>query len=99
MALSWYRAAPGGGIVRIRTQPRASRTEVAGVHGETLRIRVAAPPVEGAANRALLKFLARRLRLPRSDIEIRAGHAARVKSVWVRDLDERTAAQALLSEP
>ena len=99
MALSWYSAAPGGGIVRIRTQPRASRTEVAGVHGEALRIRVTAPPVDGAANRALLKFLARRLRLPRSDIEIRSGHTGRVKSIWVRDLDEPTAAQALLPHP
>ena len=99
MALTWYSAAPGGGVLRIRTQPRASRTEVAGVHGETLRIRVAAPPVDGAANRALLRFLARRLRLPRSDIEIRSGQSGRVKSVWVRGLDERTATQALLSVP
>lgn len=98
MALNWYSAAPGGGIVRIRTQPRASHTEVAGVHGETLRIRVAAPPVDGAANRALLKFLARRLRRPRSDFEIRSGHTGRVKAIWVRDLDEPTATRALLPD-
>jgi hypothetical protein len=98
VALTWYSAAPDGGLLRIRTQPRARRTEVAGLHGERLRIRVAAPPVDGAANRELRGFLARRFRLPRSAVEIRSGHAGRNKSIWVRDLDEAAAARALLED-
>ena len=81
--------------MRVRVQPRAGRTEIAGVRGDALRIRVAAPPVDGAANRELIRFLARRLRLPRSAVEVRGGLRGRNKSVWIRDLDERGAAGAL----
>lgn len=95
MALNWFSDAPGGGLVRVRVQPRASRTEIAGVRGDALRIRVAAPPVDGAANRELMRFLARRLRLPRSAVEIRSGSRGRDKQVWIRDLDEPGAAGAL----
>ncbi|WP_419164050.1 DUF167 domain-containing protein [Candidatus Palauibacter sp.] len=93
--MNWYSEAPDGGLLRVRVQPRAGRTEVAGAHGDALRVRVAAPPVDGAANRALVRFLARRLRLPRSAVELRSGHRGRVKSVWVLGLDERTAAGLL----
>ncbi|WP_419162344.1 DUF167 domain-containing protein [Candidatus Palauibacter sp.] len=98
MALTWYSEAPGGGLLRIRVQPRAGRTEIAGVHGDRLRIRIAAPPVDGAANREVVRFLARRLRLPRSAVEIRSGHKGRTKSIWVRGLDARAAASALAPE-
>ncbi len=77
-------------LLAVHVQPRASRTEVAGWHGDAVKIRLAAPPVDGAANAALVAFLAERLGLPRSAITVVAGTTARRKRVAIggRSLDE-----------
>lgn len=67
----------------VRVRPRASRTEVAGLHGEAVRIRLTAAPVDGAANRQLVEFLARRLDVPRSAVRIVRGERSRSKLVEV----------------
>ena len=95
MALSWFSPAPDGGVLKIRVQPRAGRTEVVGPLDGALKIRLAAPPVDGAANRALVTFLAKRLGVSKSSIEVRSGHKGRLKSLWVADLSESAAATAL----
>lgn len=77
--------------VTVRVQPRASRTEVAGRQGEAVRIRVAAPPVGGKANEALIRFLAHSLDVPRTAITITAGAKGRTKTVRVVGLDRGTA--------
>ena len=76
----------GGAVFSVRVVPRASRNEIAGVQGEMLRVRLMAPPVEGAANKALIKLLAEVLRVPERDIEIMAGHTGRQKVVRVLGL-------------
>ncbi|HEX9919845.1 MAG TPA: DUF167 domain-containing protein [Pyrinomonadaceae bacterium] len=63
--------------------PRASRSEVVGVHDGALRVRVAAPPVEGAANEELARTLARALGVPARAVEIKSGHASKTKLVRV----------------
>lgn len=73
--------------IRVRVQPRASRTEIAGEHDGALRIRVAAPPVEGEANDALIRFLAKRLRVPASRITVVKGASSRTKRVEVEGAD------------
>ncbi len=98
MALSWVSADLDGALLKIRVQPRAGRTEVVGPHGGALKIRLAAPPVDGAANQALVAFLAKRLGLPKTSLEIRRGHKGRLKSVWVKGLDEQTARAALIDQ-
>ena len=70
----------------IRLTPRASRDAIAGFEGETLRVRVTAPPVEGRANRALVRLLAKRLSLPRGAVRVVAGQASRNKVVAVDGL-------------
>lgn len=70
----------------VRVKPRASRTQVDGVTDGALRVRLAAPPVEGAANRALTEFLADLLRLPKRDVDIIAGERGRQKTVLLRSL-------------
>jgi uncharacterized protein (TIGR00251 family) len=72
--------------IRVRVQPRASRTEIAGPHGDAIRIRVAAPPVDGAANRELIRFLADRLGIPPRRVSLVRGDATRDKVLEVRDL-------------
>lgn len=64
-------------------QPRASRDEIAGVAGGVIRVRLTAPPVDGAANEALLRFLAARLGVPRSALAFVSGHTGRTKVVAV----------------
>lgn len=82
------RAVPGGVRFRVRVQPRAGRNEVAGLHGRALKVRLTAPPVEGAANDACLAFLAERLGIPRARLTIVSGHAARDKLVEALGIDE-----------
>lgn len=63
----------------VHVQPRASRTELAGLHAGALKVRVAAPPVDAAANRALIEFLAERLGVSRRSVRIVAGEKSRTK--------------------
>jgi uncharacterized protein (TIGR00251 family) len=72
----------------VRAQPRASRTEVAGTHGEAIKIRLAAPPVEGAANAELIAFLARRLGVSKSAVRIVKGERGKNKLVEVAGVSE-----------
>ncbi len=71
-------------LLAIHLQPRAARTELAGLHGDALKVRVAAPPVEGAANEALCAFLAHRLALPRSRVRLLRGATSRAKVVCLQ---------------
>ncbi len=72
-----------GCTFHVRVQPRSRCNEIAGLHGDALKIRLTAPPIEGKANQALQKFLARQLRVPASAIEILTGHTSRQKQVHV----------------
>ena len=93
--MSPVEATEGGVRLRLRIQPRASRTEIAGLHGALLRIRLAAPPVDGAANEELVRFLAKLLGVPTRSVEVTAGHASRQKTVAVAGIDAVAAARAL----
>jgi uncharacterized protein len=68
---------------KVQAVPRASSSEIMGEHNGALRIRLAAPPVDDAANHELVRMLSRALGLPKSRIEITAGHASRLKTVCV----------------
>lgn len=78
--------AKDGARFAVKVVPRASREELAGVQDGVLRIRLTAPPAEGAANRALSEFLAGLLDVPKRDVEILSGHGSRRKVVSVRGL-------------
>lgn len=93
--MTFVTAGPDGVRLRIRVQPRASRTEIAGAHGDELRIRLQAPPVDGAANDALVRFLAQALGVPRSAVDIVSGSASRSKTVAIRGIAEGEAARRL----
>jgi uncharacterized protein (TIGR00251 family) len=66
-------------VLDVRVQPRASRSEIAGLHGDRLRIRLQAPPVDGKANAALVEFVAGLFAIPRARVTIEHGLAARDK--------------------
>ena len=67
----------------VQVQPRAKRSEVAGRYGDAVKIRLAAPPVDGAANEELVRFIAELLKVPRSSVRISAGLTARRKTVEI----------------
>jgi uncharacterized protein (TIGR00251 family) len=69
--------------VGVHVQPRASRSEIVGVHGSALKVRIQAPPVDGAANDALVTLLAERLGVPRRAVRVVGGVTSRAKTVEI----------------
>lgn len=88
----------GGVRFAVHVQPRARRTEIVGVHGDALKLRLQAPPVEGAANEALVAFLADALGVPRRNVEIVSGASSRTKVIEVRGVARGLAEKALLKD-
>ena len=70
--------------IRVQVLPRASRSEVVGEHNGSLRVRIAAPPVDGAANDELIRVLAKKFAVNRSAVKILGGQHARTKQVEVQ---------------
>ena len=92
---SCIRSAPEGCVIAVWAVPGASRSEVAGMHGEALRVRVTAPPENGAANREIVRLLAEVLDVRPRDVAVEAGAASRRKRVRVRGLEPATALRRL----
>jgi len=72
----------------VRVIPRSSRDAIGGERDGTLLVRLTAPPVDGAANRALVRFLATTLRVAPSAVRIVSGEKGRIKTVFVAGIDE-----------
>ncbi|MBX6422974.1 DUF167 domain-containing protein [Thermosulfurimonas sp. F29] len=87
---------PRGTILAVHLQPKARKTEIVGVHGGALKIKVAAPPVEGRANRVLLEFLAKRLKIGKKDLTILSGEKARDKRILITGKSPEEVRRALL---
>ena len=81
--MSWIVATRGGVVLTLHIQPGAKKTEIVGLHGAALKIRLAAPPVDGKANACLLAFLAERLGVTKSQVELVSGESSRTKRVKV----------------
>ena len=79
----WYRHNGETLTLTLHVQPGAKRTEVAGLHGEAIKIRLAAPPVEGRANEALLRFIAESFGVPLRQVALKQGGQSRHKVVAI----------------
>ena len=95
----WLRVEAGALLLEVLVQPRASRTRAAGEHGGRLKIQLAAPPVEGEANAALVAFLAQALGVRRADVAIVRGRTGRRKTVRVAGASAAAARSARASAP
>jgi len=82
--MSWIQETPGGVILKVLVLPKGSRNEIIGLQDDKLKVKLTAPPVEGAANKMCVDFLARCLKVRKSDIEILSGYKGRSKSLIVR---------------
>ena len=86
---------PDGTDIQILAQPRASRSEIVGPHAGALKVRIAAPPVEGAANLELEKLLAKTLGVPRSSVAVVRGGTAKRKVLRVQGLSPQEVSRRL----
>ena len=91
----YVRDSDQGVVLKVQVQPRASRDEVVGPHGDGLKIRITAAPVAGAANKHLLKFLGKKLRVARSQISITSGATSRAKSIAIEGISAEEVRQRL----
>lgn len=76
-------AIDGGVRLTLHVRPRAGTTEVQGLHGDAIKLRIAAPPIDGAANDEVIRFVAETLGVPRRDVTLTAGRSSRRKVVEV----------------
>ncbi len=81
--------------ISVYVQPRASKTAIAGMHDGAIKIRLAAPPVDGAANAALIEFIAERFGVARSRVRLVSGASARRKVIEIEGVDEASVAAVL----
>ena len=82
--VSWYRWDNHDLIIQAKIQPGSQRDEIVGLHGDALKIRITAPPVDGKANKHLIGLLAKACQVKKSKVTIEAGHLSRVKTIRVQ---------------
>ncbi len=95
MTPPWLRPVPAGVELRILVQPRASRDQLVGAQGDELKVRLAAPPVEGAANAACCAFLAKLCSLPKGRVTMVAGESSRHKRLLLSGAEPASVAAIL----
>jgi uncharacterized protein (TIGR00251 family) len=86
----------GGVRISVHAQPGAKKTEVAGLHGNAIKIRIQAPPLEGRANDELIRFLAEALNVPRAHVTLYRGDKSRTKVFSIIGVDEASTRRSLL---
>ena len=86
---------PEGFLLTVNVQPRSSRNQIVGTLNDTLKIKLTAPPVDNAANKMCIQYLAKCLGLPKSAIKIVAGHTGRRKQLLIRRNQEADPAAGL----
>ncbi|MFA5631717.1 MAG: DUF167 family protein [Porticoccaceae bacterium] len=83
----YVKCGDGGLWLHCHLQPGASRDEISGIHGERLKLRINAPPVDGKANEQLIRFMAKALGVAKGSISLVSGHSSRQKTLFVADID------------
>lgn len=94
----WLTPTEGGCVLDLHVQPGVRVSAIVGVHGRSLKVRIAAPPTDGRANDKLTEFLAACLGVPRAQIEITAGVSGRRKRLRVSGIDPERVARSLQPE-
>jgi uncharacterized protein (TIGR00251 family) len=92
----WLRDGDGKITLTLHIQPGAKKTEVAGLYGDALKIRLAAPPVDGKANAALIEFVANRLGVAKSTVSLKSGQTSRRKVLEVTAVSAGDAQRLLM---
>lgn len=85
----------GSVTIKVYAQPKGSRTKIVGLHDDRLKIAVSAPPVDGKANKELLLFLAKLLKVAKKDIALKSGQQSRKKTVLISNSDVRAIRESI----
>lgn len=88
----------GGVMIDLRVQPGAGRSAIVGRHGDAVKVRIAAPPIDGRANAAILELLAEELGVKQADVELVSGETGRSKRVRVGGINAAFATERLLGD-
>ncbi|MDO9463671.1 MAG: DUF167 domain-containing protein [Deltaproteobacteria bacterium] len=88
-----------GVLLRVYVQPKASREGISGYHGDALKIRLKAPPVEGEANAACIRFLASLFGLPQTNLSIKTGHKSRLKLIEMEGVSIEEVKKVIAAQP
>lgn len=94
----WIQETLEGVIFKVIVQPRGSKNEILGLQGDALKLRLTAPPVEGAANKMCIDFLAKSLKVRKSEVEIVHGQRSRTKKMLVRSARRKKIESLLKAE-
>jgi uncharacterized protein (TIGR00251 family) len=94
--MSWIEPFENGVTVNIRALPNADRNEISGIHGNALKVRVQSPPVDGKANKALIKFISKKTRISKSKITILRGLKGRDKTIAITTESPEAVKHALI---
>lgn len=95
---NWLHSSHDGITLTLHIQPGAKKTEIGGVHGDALKIRLNAPPVDGRANAALIDFLATLFKISKSRISLKSGQTSRRKVLVVEGMTVDAAIQLFLNQ-
>lgn len=93
--MGWIRGDGDAVVLTLHIQPGAKKTEIVGLHGAALKIRLAAPPVDGKANAALIAFIAAKVGAGRTAVELLSGETSRAKRVRIAGMSEAAVRAAL----
>ncbi len=86
---NWIEEIKEGLLICINVQPKASKTEIVGIHKDALKIKLTSPPVDGAANSLLIKFISKELGIAKSRINLRSGERSRQKKIIIEGMSEK----------
>ncbi|MEI6563611.1 MAG: DUF167 domain-containing protein [bacterium] len=92
--MTWITECKSDVIIRVHATPRASKSQIQGQHGDALKIRLQAPPVDGKANDALIEFLSETLGIPQRQITLLSGQTSRQKRVAIQGVTARQVSEA-----
>lgn len=95
MCNNWIKELSEGLLISIYVQPRASKTEIIGIHQNSLKIKLTSPPVEGAANSLLIKFISKELGIAKSKIVLTSGDKSRNKKLVIKGCSKEEVIQKL----
>lgn len=96
MDSSWIHPGAGGTAITVHASPRSAADAVQGLHGDALKIRLHAPPVDGKANKTLIEFLSRKLNIPKASIILKSGANQRRKVIIITGLSKSEIERRLL---
>lgn len=96
MVVSWAEDSGPGALLKVRAIPGAKKSEIVGEHGGRLKVRLNAPPVEGKANKELLRLLAKQLKLKKNQVSLHTGERSRDKIILLAGVRAEDAARILI---